>query len=290
MVPRSRFAVSACPGCAVFRDGSPTSTARKQSASSSHQAWHPLSSLARLSLADAPQRIDNSHGLCVSTAHAGRREPPFGDVPRSPVLRLQGLITLLTPCSLAHPRRTCFRPAALLRFAAKRRPVAIAPAFPPAVARVPFRSLVPRDHRDRAAPSASNFRTHSSRLAAASRLRVFSPPPTQPLRAFPLQGDSESALRATVRTLLPHAWAIRKKPQPGVSKFRLAPLLATSARRLLAGAHGIPLGVLHQHRPRHLILRRRSLCVHRSECRALPPTNLPASRRPHDLLTLSRPA
>jgi len=221
---------------------------------------------------------------------SGRREPPFGDVPRPLMLRLQGLITLVTPCSLARPRRTCFRPAALMRFAAKHQQAAVVRAFPPTVIRMPIRSAAPHDHRDRAATTAAGFRTRSPRLAATSRPRVFSPLSTQPLRALPLQGVSESALRATVRTLLPHAWAIRKKPQPGVSKFRLAPLLATSARRSLAGAHGIPHGVLHRYRPQHSIPRRRLLCVHRQECRALPPTNLPASRRPHDLLTLSRPA
>ena len=80
------------------------------------------------------------------------------------------------------------------------------------------------------------------------------------------------------------------RPQPGVSKYCST---HTSPHPPDDRSQAHPASLMefpHRYRPRHSITRRRWLCVHRRECRASPPTNLPASRRPRDLLTLSHPA
>jgi hypothetical protein len=72
-VPRSRFAVSPRPGCAVFRRRIGP-VAVKRSAADSRRASASLWSFAQRLPARPPQRMGSSHGLSFPSAHAG-----FGD-------------------------------------------------------------------------------------------------------------------------------------------------------------------------------------------------------------------
>jgi hypothetical protein len=59
-----------------------------------------LQSITQLTLADRPQSVSSSHELLVPSAHVRIEGPPHRRLYVSATFRLQGLITLLTACSL----------------------------------------------------------------------------------------------------------------------------------------------------------------------------------------------
>jgi hypothetical protein len=59
-----------------------------------------LQSITQLTLADRPQSVNSSHELLVPSAHVRIEDPPHRGLCVSATFRLQGLITLLTACSL----------------------------------------------------------------------------------------------------------------------------------------------------------------------------------------------
>jgi hypothetical protein len=122
-VPRSRFAVSPRPGCAVFhRQVGPITV--KQAAADSRRTSASLWSFAQPLPARPPQQTGDSHGLLFPSAHArfGDRFVVPGDShsPSASAFRVFYPLDGFVP---PKPGRLCFAPAALMGFALRSFPL-----------------------------------------------------------------------------------------------------------------------------------------------------------------------
>jgi hypothetical protein len=118
---RSRFAVSTCPGCAVFRSPGCRRRLFRLPAASSRRVL-PSSRVLPSNTYPAATAAESSHGLLLPTAHQAfevhfSRAKPARYVPSSGFgYPLDGLLPRI-PC------RFCFTPAALLGFTLRRFPL-----------------------------------------------------------------------------------------------------------------------------------------------------------------------